>query len=130
LVDLCGPFSFDIRAWDREAKILSEYAAESHLPMTAAEIRETLDQANGLFVYRDHFLVTPKRDEDRDWLGLEARRVNNPTKNLGLAQIVGAVKISRAHNPSLRDKSDREGLVENPASRQFSEALVAVLHVL
>src|SRR5207253_7743888 len=40
------------------------------------------------------------------------------------------LQISRVKNPELKDKSDREGLVDNPASREFVIALHYALHVL
>lgn len=130
----CGPFEFEIRAWDRDPIILEEYSkrlkSALRSPQTPSEIRQTLDGANGFYVYRDGFLAVPKRLEDRDWLGLEARRVNNPSKFLGLSQIVASARVSRISNATLVDKSDREGLIDNAASRQFREALMSVLQIL
>lgn len=66
----------------------------------------------GIRIYRDGFRVLPYGDRDDDWLGLDARRVQNPTQRIGRNRILGWVEISRQENPDLNDKTNREGLIE------------------
>jgi signal transduction histidine kinase len=129
-VKACGPFSFEIRAWDRDQAILIDTATRAGLDIEVKDIRKVLNEANGLFVYRDNILAYPKRADDRDWLGLEARRVDNPSQRLGMSHIVAAAFVSRNTNQELKDKSDREGLVDNVALRQFRTALEGLLGTL
>lgn len=126
----CGPFSFDFRVWDRDVDILSSRASEHSINLNASAMRSILDQNSGIFIYRDGILAYPKRDNDRDWLGLSRRRINNPTQRIGISNIVGAAFITREWNSELKDKSDREGIVDNAALREFKSAMDAILQIL
>lgn len=109
----CGPFRIELGAWDRDAASMHRVAAEQG--STVRSIREDLDQAAGLNIYRDGFRVLPYGERRNDWLRLDLRRVQNPTMRLSNNQIVGYVLISADTNPHLRDQSNREGLIENQA---------------
>lgn len=127
-VKSCGEFHFDLRAWDRDQDVLGKTTAALNMTLDAG--REILDRQTGFFVYRDEFLAVPKKEDDRDWLALDRRRVNNPSQYLGVKNILAAAFISRETNPGLRDKTDRGGLLDSAASREFRVALMAVLHLL
>lgn len=107
----CGPFSLSLRVWDRDADALNEVARDT----SVTELRQLLDQAAGVSVYRDGFRVLPYGEMGDDWLQLDRRRINDPTRRLSNNQIVGAINISADTNPDLIDQTNREGLVEGPA---------------
>lgn len=109
----CGPLEVEIRAWDRDQEGLQPIIERTGLTMH--DIRQTLDNYCGVSIYRDGFRVYPYGQKGNDWLNLDIRSRLNPVKNLANNQIVGAVKISRAGNPGLRDRSTREGMVLNSA---------------
>ena len=120
----CGPFRFSLNVWDRDAASLRQLAR------TAKIAREALDGASGISIYRDRFRVLPYGEPRNDWLRLDLRRVNNPTLRLSNNQIIGYVHITRDGNPSLRDQSNREGLIEGPgfdSLRETIESLIALL---
>ena len=108
----CGPFSIELRVWDRDA--LGCLAHERGATIT--DVRRDLDAAAGINIYRDGFRVLPYGEPRNDWLRLDLRRVQNPAMRLSNNQIMGYVLISADKNSQLRDQSNREGLIEGPAS--------------
>jgi len=73
----------------------------------------------GVRVYRDGFRVWPYGEPGNDWLKLDSRRVNNPTKCFSNNQILGIVNVSGDSNPRLVDKTDREGIIDSEAFEDF-----------
>ena len=126
LTSRCGPFTFEIRAWDIGPTGTQEIAERFGLT-AKGEVRKAIGAHSGISVYRDGILVLPKSDRARDWLGLDLRRVSRVGPRLSTSQIVGFVSISSDHNPDLRDTSDRENLAASPALADFRLVLLAIL---
>ena len=125
---ICGPCSFEFRVWNREDEYIENLAKE--LRITKRDIKRDLNEAAGISVYRDNFRVLPYGEPKNDWLRLDFRRVQNPTKNLSNNQIVGYVSIALDKNPQLKDQSNREGIVESQAFTDLKECIVSVLNHL
>jgi len=123
-----GPFGFEIRAWDIGADDTKEVA--EHFDIAKGNIRKSIRAHKGISVYRDGILVLPKSDENRDWLGLDLRRISKVGTRLSTSQIVGYVSIGAEENKNVDDTSDREGLARNPAVLAFQETLIAVVRSL
>jgi len=117
----CGPFTISLRVWDRDTESLAP------LGTSVKSVRQTLDGAAGISVYRDGFRVLPFGEEGDDWLGLDLRRVQNPTMRLSNNQIVGFLSIGRDTNPDLVDQTNREGLVAGPAFDDLRGAVAQIL---
>lgn len=124
----CGPFSFEIRAWDIGKEEMAEIAARFDLQH--ANIRRSIKAFKGVSLYRDGILVLPKSDTGRDWLGLDLRRVSRIGTRLSTSQIVGYVAITADENPDIEDTSDRERLVNKPAVTQFQELIKHIVGLL
>jgi signal transduction histidine kinase len=125
LVPRSGPFHFEFLVWDRDPDSLEPLA--DSLSSTVRDLRRDLDSASGISIYRDSFRVLLA---DKDWLGLDLRRVQNPTMRLSNNQIVGSVFISADGNRGLRDQTNREGIVSSPGFEDFKEILITVLSKL
>ncbi len=123
----CGPFEVFLYVWDRDADSMSSLAEHFGGKQLA---RDALDAASGVNIYRDKFRVLPYGEMGDDWLGLDARRVQNPTMRLSNNQIVGYVLIGRDANPDLVDQSNRERLVETPALADLREAVKQLLSII
>jgi signal transduction histidine kinase len=122
----CGPFSFEIRAWDRDdLKILA-----SKLNQNVAQLRKILNTYSGVSIYRDGFRVHPYGEPANDWLRLDLRSRLNPTRNLANNQIIASVQISRKLNADLKDRSTREGMIKNEAYEALHEWFIQVLTLL
>ena len=124
----CGPFEFEIRAWDLSPDDTRDIA--EHYQETRSRIRGLIKEHRGISLYRDDVLVLPKSERARDWLGLDLRRVSRVGTRLSTSQVVGHVRITRADNPRITDTSDRERLVDNPAIAAFRTSLLRVAAIL
>jgi hypothetical protein len=125
---ICGPFSFEIRAWDLDKDSVEMAADQFH--MQKAKIRTEIRTFKGLSVYRDQILVLPKSEGARDWLGLDLRRVSKVGTRISTSQIVGYVGISGDANAKIEDTSDRERFVQNDAAKEFRVLLYHVIEAL
>jgi hypothetical protein len=120
-----GPFAIELRVWDRDPDSMSELA--TRLGASTRLVRQDLNNAAGVSIYRDGFRVLPYGEPGDDWLQLDARRVNNPTLRFSNNQVVGYVLISRDQNPELRDQTNREGLLQNQAFDDLRRTVRSVI---
>ena len=93
----CGPFSFEIRAWDIAGADTGEISEAFEIQKSF--IRDAIRAHKGISIYRDGLLVLPKSENTRDWLGLDLRRVSRTGTRLSTSQVVGYVSISADDNP-------------------------------
>ncbi|MBR6125746.1 sensor histidine kinase [Candidatus Saccharibacteria bacterium] len=124
----CGPFSFEIRAWDLDSDSIRNVSETFNIKRS--DIRRTISKFKGLSVYRDNILVLPKSKATKDWLGLDARRISEIGKRISTSQIIGMVNISSTDNPGLRDTTDRESLTDTFEYKQFTLTLRGIIDVL
>ena len=124
----CGPFSFEIRAWDISSDDTQEIA--NRFDFQKSQVRKAIRAHKGISIYRDGILVLPKSDNARDWLGLDLRRVSKVGTRLSTSQLVGYVSISAENNPKIEDTSDRERLASCIEVAEFEEILKAVVAFL
>ena len=124
----CGAFAFDIRAWDRDRTGLSPHMVQFDISIT--EVRRILNSYCGVSIYRDGFRVHPYGEQGDDWLGLDNRSRQNPTKHLAKNQVIASIRTSREINPEVVDRTTREGLVHNFAYRQLIDWVTRVLSLL
>jgi signal transduction histidine kinase len=123
-----GSFRFELRAWDRDRESI---AAQASLTETKpSQVRKDLNESAGVSIYRDGFRVLPYGERGNDWLSLDSRRVNNPTMRLSNNQVVGFIFISGEDNPSLRDQTNREGLIDNQAFDDLRDEVGGLLALL
>ena len=115
----CGGFTIILHAYDKARKFLKASGVE-------ADLREIC----GVSVYRDGMRVLPYGEKGNDWLHLDYHRIQSPGENLSNDQIIGMIEINQTQNPLLRDKTNREGLIENAAYSGFSHLVMAVIETL
>lgn len=102
----CGSFSFKFYFFDFNANPSAKY-------YLANEEKEILRQ-HKIYLYRDNVRVYPYGDPDDDWLEIDVLRGTYSAGALfSNDQVVGVVKISHSENPKLKDKTNREGLIED-----------------
>ena len=107
-----GRIRGNLFVFDRDKALLSRQG-EQRL------IENFLDLNGGIRVYRDGIRVYNYGESDDDWLGLDLRRVNDPSFRISRNIVVGAVELKLADSTGLREKTSREGFVENEAFRRF-----------
>lgn len=120
---VCGPLQIELRIWDRDDLGNVIQQTKSNLQ----NIRADLDAFAGVNIYRDGFRVLPYGEPNNDWLRLDIRRVQNPTKRLSNNQIVGHILITADQNSGLKDQSNREGLDENKSYSDLREIMKSIL---
>lgn len=128
-----GPFDFEINVWDRDKtaiqRTLQEADAESAAP-SAKDLkgfRDTLSEVAGVSIYRDGFRVLPFGESGDDWLGLDLRRVQTPTRRVSNNQVIGHVFIGADTNEGLKDQSNREGILAGTAYSDLQTLVKAAL---
>ena len=115
----CGDFKFNFFVFDFAAD------RESGAYYLDKKDKEIIKE-HRIYLYRDHIRVAPYGDPDNDWLEIDKKRgVGRAGDYLSNDQVVGFVDISKQGNPRLKDKTNREGLIEEGnATRDF----IVLLH--
>src|SRR5215469_3206401 len=115
-----GPVSGEFYIYDRATEIL-RILGDSKF------ITDFLDENGGLRVYRDGIRVYNYGEQGDDWLGLDLRRVNIPTRRISRNIIIGAVNLSLKDSTSLVEKTNREGFVDNDACERLKRIVIGAL---
>lgn len=96
-----GPFDFEINVWDRDKSAIQRSLQRTNSAPSAKDLkgfRDTLSEVAGVSIYRDGFRVLPFGESGDDWLGLDLRRVQTPTRRVSNNQIIGHVFIGADTN--------------------------------
>jgi len=119
----CGPLQIELRIWDRDdlGNIIQQTGSN------AQTIRADLDSFAGINIYRDGFRVLPYGEPNNDWLRLDIRRVQNPTKRLSNNQIVGHISITADQNLGLKDHFMISRRSENQSYSDLREIMKSIL---
>ncbi len=101
----CGSFKFHFFIFDFSRGISEKYELKQNEKNILKNYR--------IYLYRDNVRVYPYGDPDDDWLNIDVRRGTARAGDFfSNDQIVGWIDISQEDNPDLRDKTNREGLIE------------------
>ena len=101
----CGDFRFHFYIFDFARGISGRHA------LTQEE--KKLLKGHRIYLYRDGVRVYPYGDPDDDWLKIDVTRGTGRAGDFfSNDQIIGWIDITQKGNPGLRDKTNREGLIE------------------
>lgn len=89
-----------------------------------------LKSNGGIRVFRDGLRVYDYGEPENDWLALDFRRFQQPSKAISNNQIVGAIEINRTDSADLEEKTNREGFVSNDAYNAFKNAILHVIDIV
>lgn len=89
--------------------------------------KDYLRENGGIRIYRDGVRVFDFGEPGNDWLNLDGRRVNEPVGKISNRQILGVVLLDGETSGSLREKSNREGFIDNTAYQALKDALLCAL---
>ena len=117
-----GEISGQLFMYDRDAAVLRKYAESRFL-------ERYLDQNGGVRVYRDGIRVYNYGEPGDDWLGLDLARVNSPARSLSRNILIGVVDLDLAASSDLREKTNREGFVDNAAYARFKQVVSGIIAV-
>ena len=118
-----GPVTGEFHVYDRDR------AVRQRMPNIQL-LESYLDDTGGVRVYRDGIRVYNYGEQGDDWLGLDLRRVNVPTRRISNNIILGAVHLSLKESSGLVEKTNREGFVENEACFQLRRLVLGALAAL
>lgn len=116
-----GKVSFDFWLFDRDPAVLREVTGD------VKGLKDYLDENGGIRIYRDGIRVYDFGEPGNDWLNLDIRRVNTPTARTSNNQILGALWLDATQSGDLREKTNREGFIENEAFEDFRSAVISML---
>lgn len=116
----CGRFYVNFYVWDRT----QDYLDKSKVTRTE------LDEMAGVSLFRDGLRVLPYGEAGNDWLELDRVRVNDPSGRFGHNNIIGFISIDQEDTPDLRDKTNREGLIDNDAFKDLRALARAAVNVM
>ena len=104
-------------------------AANSTHPQSEFRFYQDLAQKYaGFMVFRDGLRVLPYGRTDNDFFDIESRRSRNAGREFwNHRQMFGRLSITRAHNPNLKDKAGREGLLDNRAAKTLKGIVANIL---
>ena len=101
----CGDFAFQFYVFDFSRGTSGRYT------LNQAEKNRLKDHR--IYLYRDGVRVYPYGDPDDDWLNIDVTRGTGRAGDFfSNDQLVGWIDITQQGNPGLRDKTNREGLIE------------------
>lgn len=81
--------------------------------------RKDLAEWCGVSVYRDGIRIMPYGERGNDWLNLDNRRIQNPSQRVGNENVIGMIEVNQDSNIHLKDKTNREGLIEDEYYEKF-----------
>ena len=101
----CGNFAFQFHVFDFARGIDGRHAL--------TQPQKDLLKDHRIYLYRDAMRVYPYGDPDDDWLNIDVTRGTGRAGDFfSNDQIIGWIDITQKGNPELRDKTNREGLIE------------------
>ncbi len=99
-----GSFGFTFYVFDFRPKAPEKYKLTSE---------KAFVKNNRIYLFRDDIRVQPYGNPDDDWLGIDVKRGTAKAGDfLSNDQTMGHISISVINNPKLKDKTNREGLIE------------------
>ncbi|GMO46232.1 MAG: ATP-binding protein [Termitinemataceae bacterium] len=117
----CGSFDFQFYIFDFSSKAPVKYLLNRN--------QKNIIKEHRIYLYRDKVRVYPYGEPNDDWLQIDTYRGTISAGDfLSNDQVVGCINISQQNNPNLKDKTNREGLVdEGNATSDFIVLLQSFL---
>lgn len=117
-----GPLSGSIIGFDLDREVKDRYLKDE-----MSGLSEFLRDQGGIRVYRDGLRVYNYGEPGDDWLGLDHRRIQRPTGKLSNQLMLGEVHLNLEESFNLKEKTNREGFIENTAFIELQYAMICVL---
>lgn len=112
-----GKIEMDVVIFERDLSVFSYVNTEKR------SLNEYLRENGGIRVYRDGVRVYNYGEKDNDWLGLDTRRVARSGGAVGNRMVIGSVSLDRTKSVDLKEKTNREGFIEDEAYYAFVDAV-------
>lgn len=110
----CGSFKFEFYIFD--------FSADKHDNFGLTKDEKDMVREHRVFLYRDDVRVQPYGAPNDDWLQIDRNRANTRANQMfSNDQLIGQIKITKKENDSLKDKTSREGIIED--SKAFEQLI-------
>lgn len=119
-----GPVELDIIIYERDSSVLN------YMEIEKTTVSDYLRENGGVRVYRDNMRVYDYGERDNDWLGIDIQRIRRFGGNISNNLIIGAVQLKRSESHGLREKTNREGFIEDDAYQAFNSAVNYALSLI
>ena len=115
-----GPVEGSFFVFDQDREVAAFISEPS-------QIATFLEENGGVRVYRDDIRVYSYGEPGDDWLGLDLRRVNQPTRAISNNNIVGLISLDMDLRSELREKTSRDGFDDNPTYQRLRTIVLSAL---
>lgn len=119
-----GKIKFKGYVFDQDAFVLKMGLSDK------SGFKAYLKSNGGVRVFRDGLRIYDYGEPENDWLALDYRRFQQPTKAISNNLIVGAVELNRDESSDLEEKTNREGFVSNDAYSAFKNAVLHIIEIV
>lgn len=120
-----GEFYFDFRIYDLDSdakdKMVNVLNSNGR-----REAQNIFNKYLGLRISKNGFGVKPYGEEESDWMGLGAKRVQKHIVSIGPNQIIGNIFLYSPQNDGLKEKTNREGFYESKEFINFKKIIAAI----
>lgn len=118
-----GKIEVEMAIFEKDASVFSLMNMERTI------LNNYLKENGGFRVYRDDVRVYNYGEKDNDWLSLDYRRILRAGGNIGNSLVLGAVSLDRRSSTDLKEKTNREGFIENDAYYAFVDAVAYAVDI-
>ncbi len=116
----CGSFDFQFFIFD--------FDAVAYSPFRLNRSEKDIVRNHRVFLYRDEIRVQPYGASDDDWLQIDRKRASSRANEMfSNDQLIGQIKITKKDNEKLKDKTSREGIIEDGSAFEQLTAIVRVI---
>ncbi|HEY4951694.1 MAG TPA: sensor histidine kinase [Candidatus Acidoferrales bacterium] len=117
----CGSFYLHLDVWYRKSPWIASTGPDGK------EFIEYLTNFGGISIYRDEINIFPAEwGAETDWLSLSKRHIKQGFR-MSYYNMIGNLEINQATNVELIDKTNREGLIANRASKDLTQLVHAIV---
>ena len=119
-----GQIEFDIVIFEKDNAIFNLMNLEKRA------LNDYLKNNSGIRVYRDNMRVFNYGEPGNDWLGIDQKRLNRAGGSISNNIVIGSVSLQRQTSISLREKTNREGFIEDEPFFAFVDAVRYALDLI
>lgn len=119
-----GPIDFEVLIFETDAQIFN------YSLVNKKSVTDFLRDNGGVRVYRDGVRVYDYGEKENDWLGIDLRRVSSVGTRVSNSILIGAVKVKRESSIGLKEKTNREGFIEDDSYKVFKDAVNYALRLI
>jgi len=112
-----GKVQFDVIMYEKDSAVFSLLNIEKK------GLNDYLRENSGVRVYRDNMRIFNYGEQGNDWLAIDKKRLNRSGGTISNSLILGSVRLDRSSSLGLREKTNREGFIEDEAYYALVDAI-------